>query len=567
MRHELVRVDLRTDADVVALRQVGREAGALLGLDRQDQVRLATALSEVGREVVATGRGDALLELVTAPAPPTLTATLTAASALPEPPAGTMPGAEAAGRLLDAADVATRADGAVVVTLRKSLARGRLRPSMLDDVRQALGTPRAVDAMEELRVQNAELVRALGDLRAREQELTRLNAELEETNHGVMAMYAQLSDELEETNSGVVALYAELDERGRQLAAANDAKTRFLRNVSHELRAPVNSILGLASLLADGRLDEDQRVQIGYLDSSARALLGMVNELLDLARAESGRQHVRRTAVDVTALLAELDGTVRPLLRPGVALVVEPPGDAVVVHTDRDLLSRVLRNLLTNAAKFTDAGAVSLTATVPAGGEGLVVTVRDTGLGIAPEHLDAVFEEFFQVPNRLQPSTRGTGLGLPYARRVAEALGGSLVAQSEPGVGSTFTLTLARTAPPSLGTVLVVDDDAAYRTVLRGLLQSIAAEVLEAADGEEALERLRTARPDAVLMDVRMPRLDGPSTVAAIAEDDTLRDLHVVLMSSAVDADPVGPPVVRKDTLDAETLAALLAPDPAAREA
>jgi signal transduction histidine kinase len=555
-RRELATVDVLGEGDVVLLRQVGREAGELLGLDRQDQVRLATALSEVGREVVAGGRGRAVLSVVRRPATAELVVEVSGPARLAAEPGG-LTGIAAAQRLLDGVEVAVGPDGTPVVVLRKALPDGRALPGRrLDEASAALARPRSANALDELRVQNAELVRALDALAAREQDLVQANAELEETNRGVLAMYTQLSDELEETNSGVVALYAELDERGRQLAAANDAKTRFLRSVSHELRAPVNSILGLASLLADGDLDEDQRVQVGYLDSSARALLGMVNELLDLARAESGRQHVRRARVDVTALLADLAGTVRPLLRPGVDLHVSAPAE-LVAHTDAELLDRVLRNLVTNAAKFTEAGSLTVDASVPADGEGVVVAVRDTGLGIAAEHLDAVFEEFFQVPNRLQPTVKGTGLGLPYARRVAEALGGSLEVASELGRGSTFTLTLLRTAPPAVGRVLLVDDEDASRAVLRGLLAESAAEVLEARDGAEALTLLEHDLPDVVLLDLRMPQLDGLATLQAIREDARTAALPVVLASSGDDPGAAAP-FLSKGGLDATALATAL---------
>ncbi len=553
---ELATVELLDESDVVVLRQVGREAAEALGLERQDQVRLATALSEVGREVASGGRGRAVLAVTGGPVPE-LVVHLSGAPA-PGTGRGEVTGVAAAQRLVDRVDLSVRADGDRLVVLRKALPEGRpVASQRLDAVRATLSRPRAADALAELRVQNTELVRALEALAAREQDLVRANEELEETNRGVLAMYTQLSDELEETNSGVVALYAELDERGRQLAAANDAKTRFLRSVSHELRAPVNSILGLASLLADGDLDAEQRVQVGYLDSSARSLLGMVNELLDLARAESGRQHVHRVRVDLAALLTDLAGTVRPLLRPGVDLHVDVP-DGLDVHTDPELLDRVLRNLLTNAAKFTDTGALTVTVSVPADGVGVVVAVGDTGLGIAPEHLDAVFEEFYQVPNRLQPSVKGTGLGLPYARRVAEALGGSLDVTSEVGRGSTFTLTLERTAVPTVGRVLVVDDDEASRTVVRGLLGGSAAEVVEARDGSEALTLLASDVPDVVLMDVRMPGLDGPATLREIRADDRWAALPVVLMSS-LDGPPLdGVPFVGKSGLDATTLLRVL---------
>ncbi|QHT56107.1 response regulator [Cellulomonas sp. H30R-01] len=550
-------VDLVTDGDVVLLRQVGREAGGLLGLDGQDQVRLATALSEVGREVVGGEGGRAVLEVGGSSTAPELVVRVSGRPARRDA-RGDVTGVAAAQRLVDGVDVAAEVDGTRVVVLRKVLPDARaLSPARLDDVRASLSRPRAADALDELRVQNTELVRALEALAAREQDLVRANEELEETNRGVMAMYSQLSDELEETNSGVVALYAELDERGRQLAAANDAKTRFLRSVSHELRAPVNSILGLASLLADGTLDEDQRIQVGYLDSSARALLGMVNELLDLARAESGRQHVHRARVDLAVLLADLEGTVRPLLRPGVGMRLDVPS-GVELHTDAELLGRVLRNLLTNAAKFTDAGSVDVAVAVPEDGV-VVVTVRDTGIGIPAEHLDTVFEEFFQVPNRLQPSAKGTGLGLPYARRVAEALGGSLDVASVVGEGSTFTLTLERTTAPTLGRVLVVDDDDAARAVVRGLLAPSAAEVVEARDGAEALDVLAAGAADVVLMDVRMPGVDGVTALHALRSDARWGTLPVVLMSTLDEPPVTDVPFVAKAALDADGLTEVLA--------
>ena len=158
-------------------------------------------------------------------------------------------------------------------------------------------------------------MRTLDQLTQRQQDLLRLNHELEETNRGVLAMYTQLSNELEETNRGVVALYAELDEKGRQLVEANEAKTRFLRSISHELRAPVHSILGLTELLGDSTLDDEQRRQVDYLQASARALLELVNELLDLGRAESGRLEVAQAPVELGPLFAELRGTLRPSRR------------------------------------------------------------------------------------------------------------------------------------------------------------------------------------------------------------------------------------------------------------
>jgi len=555
---ELLSVAVRSDADVLALRRTGREVAERLGLDSQDQVRVATALSEVGRSAAASGGGAAAVAVWQDGGESVLVITVTTTSAMRVDGPVAAGGVPAARRLID--DVQVRLGPPLEVILSKVLP-ARVTGGSLLAVRAALGSSKETDAVAEMRAQNAELVRMLdaltessGELERANAQLAQVNAELEETNHGVLAMYRQLSDELEETNSGVVALYAELDERGRQLSAANDSKTRFLRSVSHELRTPVNSILGLVSLLSDSPLDGEQRRQVSFLKDSAAALLGLVNELLDLARAESGRQDVSVTTVDLVELVEELRGTTEPLVRPGVRLETPPP-QPTRIRSDQHLLARVLRNLLTNAVKFTEQGYVRLSVTQHDDRVRLAVT--DTGLGIEPEHLSSVFEEFFQIPNRLQPTVRGTGLGLPYARRTAETLGGRLEIASTPGEGSVFTLDLPVDGPSdplpafdpqpevavpapadgdtvepiAAGHLLVADDDDAYRAVVVDLLRGCASQISEASTVTAALQVVRANPVDAVVLDVRMPDVDGLAGLHRLRSEQP--DVPVVLMSSA----------------------------------
>jgi len=319
----------------------------------------------------------------------------------------------------------------------------KLTEDRVDEIRAGLaghvpGTP-----LDELNVQNQQLIAALDEVRAQRDDLARLNAELEETNRGVMALYNQLSEELEETNRGVVALYAELDEKSVQLAAASEAKSRFLANVSHELRAPVTAVIGLARLLTDPSsepLAGEQRRQVELISGSANDLLSLVNDLLDLAKAEAGRIEPDWAEVDLRAVFGQLRGTLRPLAtRPEVDFVVDEPAVATL-NTDEVLLTRVLRNLLTNAIKFTAEGEVRLA--VRRAGDDAEFTVSDTGAGVPPELHERIFEEFYQVPGSRPVTGKGTGLGLPYARRLAGILGGGLRVDSTPGRGSTFTLSL-----------------------------------------------------------------------------------------------------------------------------
>jgi signal transduction histidine kinase len=406
-------------------------------------------------------------------------------------------------------------------------------------------------ALEELGVQNQELMSALDELQSQRDQLLRLNAELEETNRGVMALYGQLSDELEQTNRGVVALYAELDARSAQLRDASEAKSRFMRNVSHELRGPVTATIGMIRLLLDPRsaaLTADQIQQLELMRGSMNDLLSLVNQLLDLAKAESNRLEPQWTRVDLRTVFRQLRGTLRPLARPEVALVVADPDDLPALTTDEVMLVQVLRNLVTNGLKFTVQGEVRLDARLADSRPGVLISVSDTGIGIPEDEQERVFEEFYQVRNAHQQPGAGTGLGLPYARRLTTLLGGTLELNSSLGRGTTLTLTLPLTpsdadsvvvlqapaGPPGrLGRVLVVDDDAVFRYRMTQAVAGIADEVIEATDGQEALAAIRTGRPDAIVLDLRMPHMGGLELLAILADDRRLRRIPVVVLTAA----------------------------------
>jgi signal transduction histidine kinase len=437
----LAQLALRTEDDLFVARQLGRECALGLGLERLDALRVATAISELGRELISAGggaialglrRGVLQVELSTDRRPPNWD---TAVGAV--------------GRLVDAQHRHV-ADG-VRHTLDKAVPRPLPEPHALEALRRRLLALNPSSPAEELREQNRELLSALEEVRAQRAELEVVNNELEETNRGVMALYAELSAELDHTNQGVVALYAEIDDKNLQLRQASEAKSRFLRSISHELRTPVNSILGLTGLLLDPhqteRLSPEHTEQVQYVRSSANDLRRLVEELLDLAKAESGRLAPTMAEVSLRTVLDELRGVIEPILRGGVTLEVDLV-DVDMMVTDADLLRHVLRNLLSNAAKFTESGSVTLTARPEAepetGAELVVFSVRDTGVGIAEEDLTRIFEEFYQATSPLHASAKGTGLGLPFAQVVATALGGHIEAQSALGAGSCFTVRLPR---------------------------------------------------------------------------------------------------------------------------
>lgn len=445
MNEVLARMRLRVQQDIFAVRQLGREVAREVGLVGQDQTRVATALSEAARVMVAGGQVTTVAFLLRRDPAPTLLVEMSRpgdAAALAEQ-------LRPVNRLVDTMEVGDGETGTVVRMARRLPAGApRLSLDSMDEIRARLDAHRPGSPLDELGVQNQQLIAALDEVRAQRDELARLNAELEETNQGVMALYHQLSEELEETNRGVVALYAELDEKSVQLRAASEAKTRFLANVSHELRAPVTAIIGLGRLLTDDGSDQltsDQGRQVDLIRTSASDLLSLVNDLLDLAKAEAGRIEPALTDVDLRAVFGQLRGTLRPLAtRPEVNFVVDEPGLASI-RTDEVLLVQVLRNLLTNAIKFTAAGSVRLSVTQV--DHNAVFEVADTGAGIPAELHERIFEEFYQVPGSRALSGTGTGLGLPYARRLVTILGGGLRVTSEPGKGSTFTVVLPVGAP------------------------------------------------------------------------------------------------------------------------
>jgi len=517
---------------VFAARQLGRELAAGLALERQDQIRVATALSEISRSTLSTGH-DAVIVFGIDDTDLVLTVTVNGKPA--------KEGVEAAARLMDKVSVT----GSIIRMTKR-------RPATMPDLK-AIGEQLAAllpqTSMDELRRNNQDLIAALDDLRQQKEQLLLLNAELQDTNRGVMALYSELSDELEQTNRGVVALYAELDEKSEQLRHASASKDRFWANISHELRTPLNSILGLARILADpadGELGSERVRQVELISNSTTGLLALVNDLLDVAKAESGRLSVDPAQVNLPALLSALRGLTRPLIEgKPVSLVVDIAAAPVTILTDELALTAILRNLLSNAIKYTDSGEVRLA--VREAGRRLEISVTDSGTGIPASLQERVFEEFYQVPG---PRRGGTGLGLPYARRLARLIGGELTLTSEPGEGTTVVLSLPH-AMPALGTVVVADDDAGFRRVVCAMLAGICERVIEAEDGAAAVAAAVAAGADLVLTDLRMPGMDGygllgqlPPAIAAI-------------VITGLDEPPPVPAaaVLRKDELTKERLA------------
>jgi signal transduction histidine kinase len=260
----------------------------------------------------------------------------------------------------------------------------------------------------------------------------------------------RLNAELSETNRGVVALYAELDERAEDLRRASESKSQFLSMISHELRTPLTSVVNLTRLLLDrmdGDLTSEQERQITLIRKSVLSLTDMVNDLLDLAKIEAGKTSLRLAPMLVCEMISGLRGVFRPVMQnESVTLSFDDVDPALTLCTDEGKLAQVLRNFISNAVKFTERGDIRLSIGLDAP-DRITFEVSDTGVGIAPDDQQRIFQDFTQLDNPKQRHVKGTGLGLSLSRKIAHLLGGEIGVRSVLGDGSTFWICIPRSHP------------------------------------------------------------------------------------------------------------------------
>lgn len=536
----LLTVAMLTEHDIVLARQRARQIAALLGFEKHEQTRIATAVSEIARNAARYARaGKVEYFLEPDPERAFLVRISDKGRGIPDLPAvlegryrsrtGMGVGISASRRLVDRFEIATSRESGTTVTLGKTLPPGpAFTPERIAKLAEDLSRRAPESALEEVQQQNQELLGALERLQQQSSELTNLNRELENTNRGV------------------VALYAELDDRADYLQRANEVKNRFLSNMTHELRTPLTSVLGLSRILLDrldGPLTAEQEKQIGFIRRSAEELLEIVNDLLDLAKVESGRIAVQPSSFTVAELFGALRGMLKPLLftNAKVELVFEDPVQMPELYTDLQKVSQILRNFISNALKHTDEGEVRVSA---AALDDLVVfTVCDTGIGIAPENHERIFEEFTQLES--PRGQTGTGLGLPLSRKLATLLGGAITVKSALGKGATFSVSVpvrylaaqpasqeVDAAPDPLRLpLLVVEDSPGSSFVYDRYLGGNGFQVIAARSEAQARRLIDRVRPLAVLFDVTQPGEGSWDLLADLKRGAKTRGLPAIAIS------------------------------------
>jgi signal transduction histidine kinase/DNA-binding response OmpR family regulator len=360
-------------------------------------------------------------------------------------------------------------------------------------------------------------------------------------------------DELRELNrtleERIQQRTAEIEAINEQLQEATRHKSEFLANMSHELRTPLNAIIGFSEVLLDrmvGDINPKQEEYLQDVTSSGRHLLSLINDILDLSKVEAGRMELEQTTFDLPMLLEDVLKLVRErATRHEIQLSLDVDDRLGDLTADERRVKEVLLNLLSNAIKFTpDGGKISISARLNGGF--VSISVNDTGIGIAPEDQDLIFEEFRQVGGEKTRKIEGTGLGLTLAKKFVELHGGSIWVQSEPGRGSTFTFKLPVIAPPEKKhemavitpviesdsqLVLVIEDDRISANLLSILLQETGFRVVMAQDGEEGLSKARALQPASIILDIMLPKVDGWEFLARIKADPETQNIPVIIVS------------------------------------
>jgi len=362
------------------------------------------------------------------------------------------------------------------------------------------------------------------------------------------------SEELKEYN-------IELKMQKKEVDDANRYKSAFLSNMSHELRTPLNSIIALSGVLTrklKNSLAEDEYKYLSIIEKNGRQLLSIINDILDLSRVESGKEEINISSFSISHLVDSIVESLDPIAaEKGLSITNAIPDDLPALMSDNTKCRHILQNIMSNALKFTEQGSIIISAKTT--GSKLIITISDTGIGIEPEIIPLIFDEFKQADDKMSRQYGGTGLGLAIAKKYVLLLGGSIDVQSKPGIGSTFNISLplkhaayretnknepevensnnsneisAAEIPGSKATILLVEDSEPQVIQMKYMLTKEGYQVRTARNGKEALESIKISKPDAMILDLMMPEVDGFQVIDSIRSQPETSQIPVLILTA-----------------------------------
>ncbi|WP_304244060.1 ATP-binding protein [Gracilinema caldarium] len=549
MKAPLIHIQIEKEHHIVLARQRIRKIAEKIGLDKISQTRISTAVSEIARnafEYAGGGIIECALELQEHPQRliinvvdhgPGISNLEEILQGRYVSQTGMGMGIIGAKRLVDHFSILSFPGQGTTVELSVDIPtrNGIITSSIIQEIAESLSRLEPENLYEEIQRQNQELLRSMNELKQQQEELKRLNKELSDTNRGFLA------------------LYTEINEKNDALKHANEIQKRFLSNMSHEFRSPLNTIISLTRILTDridGDLTEEQEKQVFFIKKAAEDLSSLINDILDLGKLEAQKVVVKPAPIQIETLLSTLRGMLKPLMiNPAVQLVIEDPKDVPILFSDKGKISQILRNLVSNAIKFTEHGEIRLKTLVI--NDRLQIIVSDTGIGIPKDKIESIFNAYVQVDNPLQKKYKGTGLGLSISRELAEILGGSLICTSEEGKGSTFTLeiplqfkspdTEANQRPIQVDIIkepiLLIEDDESTVLLYEKYLNHTKYQLLGARTIDQAKRILTTTTPKAILLDILLKEEDGWDFATFLKTHEHLKDIPLIITSVTHDVE------------------------------
>ena len=549
MKRAVIQLEITHEHHIVQARQRARLICEKIGFDKITQTRLSTAVSEIARNAYKYAKGGTVsffLDLEQRPQQLLIQVQdhgkgIANLNEILEgryvSRTGMGMGIIGAKRLVDHFTITTQLNKGTTVEIAQDIpARpGVLSTDSIAKITEELFRQKPEDLYEEIQQQNQELLRSMNELKAQQEELKRLNKELTDTNRGLLS------------------LYSEINEKSEALKHANEIQRRFMSSMSHEFRSPLNTIISLTRILQeriDGDLTPEQEKQVLYIKKAAEDLTGLINDILDLGKLEAQKITVKPGPIQIEALFSTLRGMLKPLLvSPEVELIFEEPQKAPLIYSDEGKISQILRNLVSNAIKFTEKGEIRVCALVQ--DDLIQFIVSDTGIGIPEDMLEAVFQPYIQVDTALQQKHRGTGLGLSISKDLAEALGGTLSCASKEGQGSVFTLTLpltykpeevSDTSPPiKLDTIkepiLIVEDDESTVLLYQKFLNHTGYQALSVRTITQAKAILEQVIPRAIVLDILLQNENGWDFVSYLKSDERLQQIPIIIISVTHDSE------------------------------